>query len=47
LKVASQIQVDKIFAVPRPRIAGVIGTVDNDIMPALNAALSVMLGVFD
>jgi mRNA interferase MazF len=45
LKVASQIMVDKIFAVRRDKCGGVIGRLDNAVIDELDVALALMIGL--
>ncbi len=47
LKTASQIMVDKILAFPRSKCGPVIGRLARSDMLALNALLSVMIGLAD
>ena len=47
LKVASQVMVDKIIAMPRGKCGKVIGRIDGGAMIALNHMLSVVIGIAD
>jgi mRNA interferase MazF len=45
LRRISQIQVDKIIAMPRERVGGVIGRLDDATMLKVNRALAVFVGI--
>lgn len=47
LKVASEVMVDKIVALPRSKCGAVMGRLDDDSMIVLNRMLSVVLGLAD
>jgi mRNA interferase MazF len=47
LKRASQIMIDKILAIPRDKCGARIGTIDRATLIALNARLSVVIGLAD
>ena len=47
LKIASQVMVDKILALPRAKCGVVVGRLDSGSMVALNRMLSVVLGLAD
>jgi len=45
LKVESQIMADRIMAVPREKIGGVIGRLDDTVMLRLNRAVAFVMGL--
>ena len=47
LKAPSQVMVDKILAMPREKCGPVIGRIDESALIALNAMLSVVIGLAD
>ena len=47
LKVASQIMVDKLIAMPRTKCGKSIGRLDDDALVALNHLLSLVIGLAD
>lgn len=47
LRVASQVQLDKVMAVPRERIGGVIGRLPDETLAELNRRLAFIIGLVD
>ena len=45
LKVTSQIMIDKLYTTPRDKIGEVIGHFDNNVMLAIERALTVFIGI--